>query len=109
MSDLQPFRPNAAATLRLSAVTVAGTAVRLAGAPSGSGCQVRVRNRGTVEVFIQFGKADVVAAIPGASGGSAGIAPGAVEYWTIQQSEHFVALAVESGTPSVEITTGVGG
>ena len=109
MSEMQPFRPNAAATLRLSAVTGPGAAGRLAGAPAGGGCQVRVRNRGAGEVFVQFGKADVVASVPGASGGSAGIAAGAVEYWTLQQTEHFVALAVETGTPSVEITTGNGG
>jgi len=109
MPAIQPFRPNAAATLRIGAVTAAGTAIRLAGLPAGGGCQVRVRNRGTGEIFVQFGKADVVATIPGAVPGSAGIAPGAVEYWTLQDSEHFVALAVESGTPSVEITTGNGG
>jgi len=109
MPAIEPFRPNAAATLRIGAVTGPGTALRLAGVPAGSGCQVRVRNRGAGEVFVQFGRADVVATIPGAVGGSAGIAPGAVEYWTVQQSEHFVAVAVESGTPSVEITTGVGG
>lgn len=108
MSD-QPFRPNAAATLRIGAVTAPGAAIRLAGAPAGGGCQVRVRNRGAGEVYVQFGKADVVAIVPGATPGSAGIAAGAVEYWTVQQSEHFVAVAVESGTPLIEVTTGTGG
>lgn len=109
MPAIEPFRPNAAATIRLSAVTGAGAAVRVAGAPAGGGCQVRVRNRGTGEVYVQFGKADVVATVPGPGAGSAGIAAGAVEYWTVQQSEHFVAIAVESGTPAIEITTGTGG
>ena len=50
----------------------------------------------------------LVHVVPGASAGSMGIPPGAIETLTLEQSERFVAVAVASGTPSVEVTVGAG-
>lgn len=110
MSD--PFRANPGSTLRIAAATGAGASPKLPGFPEGGGCQVRVRNRGTVEAFIEFGNKPTVAAaaaVAGGASGSLGLAPGAVEVWSLDFTQRFVAVAVETGTPAIEITAGFGG
>ncbi|GLS44372.1 hypothetical protein [Methylobacterium brachythecii] len=106
MSEVLPFRADPFATFRFTAAG-AGVALPL---PHGRGSQVRIRNRGTVDVSIEFGdKATVQAVIPAAgTPGSQGFAPGAVEFQTLQQNQRFVSFAVASGAPDVEITVGTG-
>ena len=108
MSDT-PFRANPASTLLVSAATAAGGAINLSGAPVGGPCTVRVRNKGTVDAYVEFGKASVVATVPGATPGSLSLAPGAVEFFSLDHGQKFVAVAVATGAPSVEVTTGNGG
>ena len=103
----QPFRPAPGSTIRITASTGA-TPAPLVGLPAGGGGQARVRNRGSVEAYVEFGGTTVTAAVPGATGGSMGIAAGGVEVFTVQQTERHIAVAVESGTPSVEVTCGSG-
>ena len=111
MSDLA-FRAVPNSTLRLNAATVLGAAPTLANLPAGSGTQVRIYNRGSVPVSIEFGaKADMALPVLPVAGGAPGaqsIPPGAVEVQTLQQGQRHVAIAVASGAPDIEITTGSG-
>lgn len=106
-----PFRPYPKSTIRIEAAT-ASNPVDLGGLmPHGAGTQVRVRNRGTVEAFVEFGGGAVTASAPVAAGsvpGSMGIPAGAVEVFTLQFGERRIAVAVEAGAPSVEVTVGTG-
>lgn len=112
MSDIPAFRAVPNSTIRLSAATVLGAAPTLAGLPSGSGTQVRIWNRGSVPVAIEFGsKSDMPLPLLPVAGGAPGaqsIPVGAVEFQTLQQGQRHVAVAVASGTPDIEITVGSG-
>lgn len=108
MSCNPPFRADGLSTVRITAAVGGVTAVVLP-LPTGSGAQVRIRNRGAVDVAIEFGEGDVQALVPAAGvTGSQGFAPGAVEVQTLQQNQRRVSVAVASGTPDVEITVGRG-
>lgn len=100
-----PFRPTPFSTARLNANTVAGAAPGVPNLPHGSGCQVRLWNRGTVPARVEFGNKETMD-LPTAS--SMALPAGAVEIRTIQQSERFVAVLGDGGAPDVEITVGSG-
>jgi hypothetical protein len=103
---MTPFRPNRLSTAIINA---AGSTDLASIMPHGSGCQLRVRNAGAVDVYVEFGSAGVTAAAPSVGvPGSMGIAAGAVEVFTLQQTERWIAVAVASGSPLVEVTVGVG-
>lgn len=112
MSNVPAFRATPNGTIRLNAATVLGAAPTLASLPVGGGTQVRIWNRGSVPVAIEFGaKSDMPLPVLPVAGGAAGaqsIPPGAVEVQTLQQGQRHVAIAVASGTPDVEFTTGLG-
>lgn len=109
---MNPFRPNRASTALLNAVGATDFSAIM---PHGGPCQVRVRNTGSVDVYVEVGPAGVVAAPPVAGAGSAlgtpgsmGIVAGGVEVFSLQQTERWIAIAVASGSPLVEVTVGVG-
>ncbi|MCJ2107860.1 hypothetical protein MKK70_21265 [Methylobacterium sp. E-041] len=105
------FRAVPNGTIRLQAATVAGAAPLLAGFPAGGGCQVRIWNRGSVPVSIEFGgKVDMPLPVAPTSstGGAQRIPPGAVEVQTLQTNQRHVAVLAASGTPDVEVTVGGG-
>lgn len=104
------FRAVPNGTIRLTAATVAGAAPLLANLPNGGGCQIRMWNRGSVPVMVEFGaKADMALPVaPGAAGGAQSVPPGAIEVQTLQQTQRHVAVATLSGAPDIEITVGDG-
>lgn len=103
--SILPFRPTPFSTSRLNANTAAGAAPGLPNLSHGSGCQVRMWNRGTVPVRIEFGGKTTMD-LP--TSGSAAIPVGAVEVWTLQQAERFVAVLGDGGAPDIELTVGAG-
>ena len=104
------FRAVPNGTIRLTAATVAGAAPQLANLPTGGGCQVRMWNRGSVPVMVEFdSKADMALPVaPGASGGAQSVPAGAVEVQSLQRGQRHVAVAVLTGTPDIEFTVGDG-
>ena len=107
-----PFRATPRSTLRLTAATAAGGSPRLEGLAVGGGCSVRIRNRGTGDVAVEFGARPDVQAVPPTATvlGSQTFGPGAVEFQSIQDEQRFVsvALASSTGTVDVEFTCGQG-
>lgn len=104
------FRAVPGGTIRVQANTAQGAAPLLAGFGAGGGCQVRMWNRGTVPVSVEFGPSlnMTLPAAAGALGGSQSIPPGAVEVQTLQTNQRHVAVLAASGTPDVEFTIGEG-
>jgi hypothetical protein len=104
---IQIFRPNVAATKRITAAT-GGTPVLLAGDPLGREYQVRVRNYSTIDVHVEFHTSSTgTASLPVANGaaGSLGVTAGGVEVFTVKGN--YVAV-ISSGAIAVEVTPGYG-
>lgn len=103
MAIIHAFRPEGQ-TVKITA-GVASAAVQVHPATSK---HIRVRNTGSVDVFIAFGTNTVVAAIPvvGTPAWGAAIAPGEVEVFTAPMG--YVATIVASGTADLYLTPGEG-
>ena len=101
---LQVFLP-IGDTVNLSA-DVTSTRVALTDAGLGSGTEeVRLRNTGTVEVFVAFGDSTVVATV------AAGVPlpPNSVEVFRVRTSAtHMAAITAAAGPAVVYATTGQG-
>ncbi|MCJ2129227.1 hypothetical protein [Methylobacterium sp. E-045] len=108
---MKAFRAVPNGTIRLQANTAAGAAPLLAGFPAGSGNQVRMWNRGSVAVSVEFG-AHITMPLPvapaGGAPGAQSLPPGAVEVQSLQSDQRHVAILVTSGAPDIEFTIGEG-
>src|SRR5690349_19920476 len=99
------FKPAAGSTTLVNANT-GGSPVAVSVASGTGEYQVRVRNKGTADAYVEFGGAAVTAAAPAAgTPGSLGVAAGAVAILTVKGT--YVAVQ-SSSTPSIEITVGEG-
>ncbi|MCC0807518.1 hypothetical protein FPV16_14980 [Methylobacterium sp. W2] len=108
---MKAFRAVPNGTIRLQANTVLNAAPTLAGFPAGGGVQVRMWNRGSVAVSVEFGahaNMPLPVAPAGGAPGAQSLPPGAVEVQSLQSDQRHVAILVASGAPDVEFTIGEG-
>jgi Na+/serine symporter len=99
--DTPVFRPQGA-TVNLAVTTTTGSVALTASANSSK--EVRLYNRGTVEVFVTFGASTVTATTTT----SMPLAPGAAEVFGVASDETHVAAITASGTATLYATTGRG-
>lgn len=98
------FRALANSTIRINANTGVSP-VQLPNAPAGS-YQIRVKNKGTADAYIQDGPSTITTAVPTTTvAGGQGVAAGATEVFTVEGS--YLAV-IGSSTPDIEVTVGYG-
>ena len=105
------FRPAGAnSTIYLTGNTGATAAALLPNTPSVGSFQVRVRNKGTADLYIAFGpnaNTTVTAPVSNGAAGALGVTASEIEVITVPASNTYVAIT-SSVTANVEITTGYG-
>lgn len=109
MDDKTAFHPQSASCLPINVTAVSST--NLLPGPAGPSRAIRVVNKGTADVCIEFGTSTVVATLGVAgSPGTAGsmlLPAGQTEVFQIGMATHIAAITV-SATATIWVTNGEG-
>lgn len=103
--DERPIQINANTTVAITVgVTTATTAL-----PTGGGRQVQLTNRGTADIFVNFGGSGVTVAIPTGTAGGAPVTPGSILVYTPPEGATHIATISGTASQTLYVTTGSGG
>lgn len=91
-------------------IVTAGTSTAAVTLPTGGGRNVMLANRGSADIFFNFGPSTITVAIPsGATQGGACIPPGAVYTCTPPEGATHIATISGSASQTLYVTAGTGG